>query len=200
MRVLSASYVLMVFSSLSTVSLAQTVALWPFDEQQGLYPSSVLSDVSSNDYPLVLGLGGQVVPGKFGNALEPGDYPAFPFPKSDNPLFGLGPVATRGGRKVEPLTWKTARFCALMTSGENHLRNEVGFANATETKLNLGDFDWTVEFWFLPVRKTAIEGVVFEVGRGPRGDSSEVTQLALTPDNRTFVLINQPTSTRLAST
>ena len=85
-----------------------------------------------------------------------------------------------------------------MTSGENHLRNEVGFANATETKLNVGDFDWTVEFWFLPVRKTVTDGVVFEVGSGPRGDSNVVTQLALAPDHRTFVLINQPTGTRLA--
>ena len=193
----SAGHILLVLSTFPTLSLAQTIALWPFDEQQGMYPSSVLSDVSSNDYPLVLGLGGQVVPGKFGNALEPGEYPAFPFPQSDNPLFGLGPVAAREGRKVEPLTWRTARFCALMTSGENHLRNEVGFANATETKLNLGDFDWTVEFWFLPVRKAGTDGVVFEVGSGPRGDSNVITQLALTPDNRTFVLINQPTSTRL---
>jgi Concanavalin A-like lectin/glucanases superfamily len=191
---LSASF-LMVLSSFSTFNFAQTIALWPFDEQQGLYPSSVLSDVSSNDYPLVLGPGGQVIPGKFGNALEPGEYPAFPFPQSDNPLFGLGPVAAREGRK--PLTWRTARFCALMTSGENHLRNEVGFANATETKLNLGDFDWTVEFWFLPVRKAATDGVVFEVGRGPRGDSNEITQLALTPDHHTFVLINHPSRTRL---
>src|SRR5262245_1294049 len=100
--------------SLSVPTFAQTIAFWPFDEQQGLYPSSVLSDASSNDYPLVLGLGGQVVPGKFGNALEPGEYPAFPFPQSDNALFGLGPVAAKPGRKAAPLSWKTAHFCALM--------------------------------------------------------------------------------------
>ena len=102
--VLFSSCVLIVLSSCSTLNFAQTIALWPFDEQQGLYPSSVLSDVSSNDYPLVLALGGQIVSGKFGNALEPGEYPAFPFPQSDNPLFGLGPVTAREGRKVEPLT------------------------------------------------------------------------------------------------
>src|SRR4030095_13125992 len=92
---IGALHVLIVLLSLSALSFPQTIALWPFDEQQGLYPSSVLSDESSNDYPLVLGLGGQVVPGKFGNALEPGEYPAFPLPQSDNPLFGLGPVAAR---------------------------------------------------------------------------------------------------------
>jgi len=56
---LSAVLIPMILASLSTPSLAQTIALWPFDEQQGLYPSSVLSDVSSNDCLLVLGLGGQ---------------------------------------------------------------------------------------------------------------------------------------------
>jgi hypothetical protein len=55
-----------------------------------------------------------------------------------------------------------------------------------------------VEFWFLPVRKAVTDGVVFEVGSGPRGDSDIVTQLALSPDNRTFVLTSQPTRTRLA--
>jgi len=97
--VLSASRFLLVLSSLSTLSLSQTIAFWPFDEQQGLYPSSVLSDVSSNDYPIVLGLGGQVVSGKFGNALEPGEYPPFPFPQSDNPRFGLGPVIAKEGAR-----------------------------------------------------------------------------------------------------
>jgi hypothetical protein len=28
------------------------------------------------------------------------------------------------------MTWSNARFCALMTSGENHLRKEVSFPNA----------------------------------------------------------------------
>ena len=42
---------LMDFISLS----AQTTSLWTFDEQQGVYPSSVLTDISDNDYPLVIG-------------------------------------------------------------------------------------------------------------------------------------------------
>ncbi len=49
----------------------RTVALWSFDEQIGIYPSCVISDLSDNDYPLVLGPGGQIVHGKYGNALEP---------------------------------------------------------------------------------------------------------------------------------
>ena len=33
----------------------QTIALWPFDEKQGIYPNSVFSDHLENDYPLVIG-------------------------------------------------------------------------------------------------------------------------------------------------
>ena len=51
-----------------------TVALWLFDEQVGLYPSCVLGDAATNDCPLVLGPGGQIVKGKFGNALEPSEH------------------------------------------------------------------------------------------------------------------------------
>ena len=40
---------------------AETVALWLFDEQTGVYPSCVLGDASHNNYPLVLGPGGQIV-------------------------------------------------------------------------------------------------------------------------------------------
>lgn len=32
-----------------------TIALWTFDEQIGIYPSCVLSDMSENDFPLVIG-------------------------------------------------------------------------------------------------------------------------------------------------
>ena len=48
---------------------AETVALWLFDEQIGLYPSCLLSDANSGNCPCVLGPGGQIVEGKFGNAL-----------------------------------------------------------------------------------------------------------------------------------
>ena len=51
----------------------QTQALWCFDEQQGIYPSCVLSDLSDNDYPLVIGPGGMIVEGKFGNGLAISD-------------------------------------------------------------------------------------------------------------------------------
>ena len=76
-----------------------------------------------------------------------------------------------------------------MTSGEKHLRKEVGFVNAIDTKLNLGSFDWTVEFW-LASRKTAEDGVVFELGTGLYDADKKVTRLELSADGKNFRLQN----------
>ena len=98
------------------------------------------------------------------------------------------------GRTVEPLFWFNSNFAALMTSGENHLRKQVGFAQVTKTKLNLGDFDWTVEFWLDVTRMTSEEGVVFEIGEGPRGENKHITSLSLSGDQKYFRLVNQPSA------
>jgi hypothetical protein len=175
----------------------KTVVLWPFDEQVGIYPSCAISDLSDNDYPLVLGPGGQIVPGKFGNALEPSEQPKIEYPENDNIKFGLKVVQIPEGRTIEPMTWMNSNFCALMTSGENHLRKQVGFVNPTKTKLNLGQFNWTVEFWYKPTHPSSGDGVVFEIGQGPRGENSEVTKLVLNPRAKSFILINQPGNVNL---
>lgn len=175
-----------------------TIALWAFDEQQGIYPSSALADHSDNDYPLVIGPGGMIVPGKFGNALEPIEQPKVTYPINNDTLFGLAPMKPLPGRKIPPLTWANANFCALMTNGENHLRKEVGFANVTKTKLNLGGFDWTVEFWFQKDGSSNGDGVVFEMGQGPRGDNNNVTKLVLKKDLGSFLLLNSPSNVLLS--
>jgi hypothetical protein len=171
-----------------------TIALWTFDEQIGIYPSCVLSDMSENDFPLVLGPGGQIVKGKFGNALEPIKQPEITFPENNSTLFGLSPVPTPEGRTFAPMNWQNANFCALMTSGENHLRKEVGFKQPTKSKLNLGDFDWTVEFWFMSTGKTDQDGIVFEIGSGPRRENDAVTRLILDSDQQQFTLSNEPSN------
>jgi hypothetical protein len=178
------------FSGCESEYKSPTIALWTFDEQIGIYPSCVLSDMSENDYPLVIGPGGQIVRGKFGNALAPNEQPKITIPESKSTLFGLSPVPIPEGRTVEPMNWYNANFCALMTSGENHLRKEVGFKQPTKSKLNLGNFDWTVEFWFFPTVKTDGEGVVFEIGSGPRGENDIVTRLTLDADLHNFNLYN----------
>ena len=175
---------------------SQTISLWLFDEPTGLYPSSVLENSSENDYPLVLGLGGKVVPGKFGHALAVVPPPELDLPEGEA-RFGLQELPPPPGRAVPPLTWMNAHFSALMTMGENHLRKEVGFVNPTDCDLNLGAFDWTVEFWLNLQAPGEEEGVVFEIGSGPRGENDVVTRLSLTVDQRAFVLVNQPAALRL---
>jgi hypothetical protein len=174
----------------------RTTSLWLFDEPVGLYPSSVLENGSPNDYPLVLGPGGQIVPGRFGHALDPEAQPPVALPEGEV-RFGLRQLPVPEGRRVEPMSWMNARFAALMTRGETHLRKEVGFANPTATDLNLGDFDWTVELWYRPTRPARGEGVVFELGSGPRGENDRVTQLLLDPEAAAFTLVNQPAAVRL---
>ncbi|RPJ50001.1 MAG: hypothetical protein EHM23_35820, partial [Acidobacteria bacterium] len=79
---------------------AQTVAAWPFDEQIGIYPSCVINDLSDNNYPMVIGPGGRIVAGKFGNALEPIDQPAVTYPKFGSVQFGLAKPPVQPGRRV----------------------------------------------------------------------------------------------------
>ncbi|MCB0729546.1 MAG: hypothetical protein KDC88_00825 [Ignavibacteriae bacterium] len=184
--------ILLVIISIAT-SVCQTnnktTALWLFDEQIGFYPSHVLEDFSDNNIPLVLGLGGQIVEGKFGNSLDPINQERISLPKGEEE-FGLKKMSIPAGRTIEPLSWHNAKFAAFMTSGENHLRKEIGFRKPTTTKLNLGDFDWTVDFWFYPYRKTFEEGVLFEIGTGPRGENNYITSISLEHDLTNFKLVN----------
>ena len=167
---------------------AGTVALWLFDEPAQIYPSSALNDASGNNHFLVVGRGGRISEGRFGRALEPADpAPVHISGSSRNPQFGLTPVPAQMGRKVAPMTWQNATFCALATTGEKHLRNP-GFPNPTDSKLNLGDFDWTVEFWFERTHDSSAPGVVFEIGSGPRGENEVVTRLALDAGGASFTL------------
>lgn len=180
----------------SVTAAAQTTALWLFDEPRGTYPSSVLDSSSENDYPLVLGQGGCLVVGKFGNALsvcerEPIEYPP------GRPEHGLKRPWRLFGKDQHRMNWHNAHFAALMTAGANHLRKEVGFVNVVDTRLNLGDFDWTIEFWFRAVEVAAKDGIVFEIGILPVSEDSKVTSLTLSGDFESFVLRNDPSGTKL---
>lgn len=177
---------------------AETIAFWPFDEPVGLYPSSVLSDHGPNACTLILGPGGSVAPGKFGNALTTQPQPAVVYP-SGSVLFGLTQLPPPAGRTVEPMSWMNAKFTALITAGETHLRKEAPQPNPAGTGLNLGSDDWTAEFWYRPSAAASgpsEEGVIFELGAGPRGENDHVTALLLAKDRRSFVIVNQPAATR----
>ena len=179
---------------------AATVALWLFDEQQGVYPSCVLGDAASGDFPLVIGPGGQVVEGKFGNALEPigrppVEYPSQPMVRGTGNSGHFGLSASPSNEK--DLSWRNANFCALMTRGQRHLRQEVGFGSPTRSGLNLGDNDWTVEFWYRSMRAPERPGVVFEIGTGANQSRGSLTQLSLNEDAQSFTLLNEPGDIRL---
>jgi hypothetical protein len=49
-----------------------------------------------------------------------------------------------------------------------------------------------VEFWYQHSRNTFNDGVVFEIGQGPRGENKVITQLLLESDNASFLFINEP--------
>lgn len=176
-----------------------TIALYLFDEPAGAYPSSLLNDAGPNHYNVALGRGGCIVNGKFGRALEPcGPRPLdLSKVKETSVLFGLAPAPRKPGRTMPPLQWSNATFAALATTGEQHLRSP-GFANVTKTKLNLGAFDWTIELWLYPTSATTSrEGIVFEIGEGPRGENNHVTSLMLDANRGGFTLVNQASGTRI---
>jgi len=179
----------------------ETIALWLFDEPVGLYPSSVLNDSSGSDMPMVIGLGARIGEGRFGNGLvlESRDTLEVPIRHEFPKKFGFVQLEPEQGRSTPPMSWFNADFAALMTSGEQHLRKEVGFVNPTASHLNLGDFDWSVDFWHLAdVAESSKEAVVFELGTGPRGENDHITQLKLSADRSQFELINHASGTALA--
>jgi concanavalin A-like lectin/glucanase superfamily protein len=176
---------------------AGVVATWLFDEPVQAYPSTILNDAGPNGFILALGRGARLAEGRFGNALEPAEPEPLEMhgtaidPDSESAReFGLVPLAPAAGRSVQPMWWPTATFAALMTSGEKHLRSP-GFANATDAKLNLGPFDWTLELWFLP-GPGEDGGVLYEIGEGPRGENDRVARLSLAPGRDHFELANPP--------
>ena len=176
---------------------AQTIALWLFDEPQGLYPSHVMDDVSENDYPLVIGRSGALVKGKYGNALDATAFMELEIPDMDEARFGMGKaLPIPKGRTAVPMNWENGLFTGLMASGEKHLRKEIGMVNASETKLNLGDFDWTVQFWYQPTKKITKEAVIFEIGEGPLREKNKITSLRISADQTGFIFENNPSGTK----
>jgi hypothetical protein len=183
---------------------AETVALWLFDEQVGVYPSSVLNDAGPGSHFLVLGRGAEIAPGKFGNALRP--IPPVPLTITARGAgsdvdrggsavtFGLRSPPLKPGRTQPPLRWENAHFAALFTNGDAHLRR-APFANATDSKLNLGERDWTIECWLRIDAGAKEEGVIFEIGAGPRGENDLVTRFSVLPRENAFLLTSLTTAT-----
>jgi len=192
---------------LAVPARAETVALWLFDEQEQLYPSSVLNDAGPEGWFLVLGRGGAIVPGRFGRALRAVPPPPFEpraggrraqeeFTGASAHAFGLQAPPRLPGRTVEPMTWFNATFAAAFVNGDTHLRRRP-FGHPTKGGLNLGRGAFTLEFWLKADADGAGEGVVLEVGSGPRGENDVVTRLSLDFAAGEFRLLNQPSGAAL---
>ena len=195
MRLMGLSMALSLFVN---ANAQQPVSMWLFDEAQGLYPSSVLENSSPNDYPMVLGLGGTIVPGKFGNALEISSVLHLDLPKGDVE-FGLADPVGATSNDATVLTWKNANFAALMTSGKTHLRNQVGFADASITKMNLGNFDWTVECWLQLNPGATGKRYIFELGSGQLMGDAKITLLFIDAAASQLVFTNDASSWKLSA-
>ncbi len=115
----------LVTGCMTSHSSATTVALWLFDEQAGLYPSCLIADAATNKCPLVLGRGGEVVAGKYGNALEPSEQAKIPLTLAARYTGFEQPPKLDRSRKLPPMDWGNADFCALMSRGEKHLRRRL---------------------------------------------------------------------------
>ena len=64
------SFPLCLLALLGATARADTVAFWLFDEQVGVYPSSVLGDAGPSSHFLILGRGAEIAGGKFGHGLR----------------------------------------------------------------------------------------------------------------------------------
>lgn len=106
-------------------------------------------------------------------------------------------IESRGNETWPEIRVRTPCLPFISTKGERHLQSPL-FPNPADTKVNLGSFDWTVEFWFLPAGEPEQEGVIFEIGEGPRGENDRVTRLTLNANGGGFTLYNQPTDLKLA--
>jgi hypothetical protein len=180
---------------------ADTAALWLFDEQEGVPPGSVLTDAGPDRHFLALGRGGRLEPGRFGRALRiaeptPLRPTAVGLDEAEQVRIGLRSPPTRAGRSVEPMTWANATFAAALVHGERHLRGAPA-THPTTSALNLGRGDFTVELW-LRADAAGGEGVVLELGSGPRGENGRVTRLSLHAAEGRFELWNEPSGARLA--
>lgn len=149
---------------------AGTVALWLFDEPTEAGPGSVLKDRGPLGQSLILGHGAQLAPGRFGHALRP-----------------TSSAPTLASRTLPPLSRDHARFAALSSREAAALRT-APFANVTGTKLNLGAGVWTVECWLRLDPGATDEGVILELGSGPRGGNELVTRLCVLPRENAFSL------------
>lgn len=96
---------------------------------------------------------------------------------------GYSLILENGAELVPGKFGQAVRF----TGGEARVR-WAHFASATDTKLNLGAHDWTIECWLRLDAAAGEEGTIFEIGIGPRWESEILTRFSVLPRENAFAL------------
>ncbi len=92
-----------------------------------------------------------------------------------------------GGSAVVPGKFGGALRPAASGTGELP-RPESPLSRATDSRLNLGAHDWTIECWLKLDAAATEEGVVFEIGAGHAGGDELVTRWSVLPREQAFAL------------
>lgn len=101
-------------------------------------------------------------------------------------------AASLGPGRVGQALWPAGSAAApaptqvLRLGGDG--RRLEGVTNPTDTRLNLGADDWTLECWLWLEGGATSEGVIYEIGAGPPGMGELVTRFSVVPREETFVL------------
>jgi hypothetical protein len=183
------------FAGGETAFRGETVALWLFDEPVGLSPGSVLNDAGPKHYSLMLGRGAEIAPGKFGHALRPIAPAARAIRRSHAQESGGDETVGLRARAPSPSDTgprgkgEDAPFAALFSNGKKHARR-ADSVNATDSRLNLGAHDWTVEAWLFLDRNASAEGTLLEIGSGAPGETRLLTRLSVVPQEDAFALVS----------
>ncbi len=102
-----------------------------------------------------------------------------------------------GGETVERVPGKSGRAfrpaARAPVDSANQQADSASRTNPTDSRLNLGASDWTIECWLrldadLDTGDEDNEATILEVGTGPRGKSELVTRFSVLPRENAFAL------------
>ena len=138
-----------------------TIAWWRFDEIRAAADGPWLVEEGPGQFHVPLPSQARLVPGRRGRALRVGA------PAGENmakrPESASTPAQATGAKPPMP-------------------------RNPTDSSLNLGGGAWTVEAWLQLDERATEEGVLLEIGTGPRGHDDLVTRLSLLPRENAVVV------------
>ncbi|MEZ5275088.1 MAG: hypothetical protein R3F07_01755 [Opitutaceae bacterium] len=169
-----------------------TLALWLFDEPT--YPNVILTDAGPHGYDLRL----QSAYGEWAVRAEgKGEPPARPLHVDGR--YGLLPG--KFGRALYVPDPSIARVIWPDNRQRYSSASMLGEVDQVPERLNLGYFDWTIEFWFKAEGAQPIEATVFEVRNEqdyPRGLPMQ-NALRLEPGRSSFRLVSETTMSTAAA-